>query len=309
MVIHAQFLYLKTKEDIMEFNRQKEKLCYNCGTPKVFSSFYSHIIVGEKYIPLCKTCVNAKLKEYIKKTGDEGAGLWCLLSELSIPFIREVWNTTQKIVFENTGAGRKPDLLLTYLRTFKEYGLVPEGFWQSDVMLNEFIDLQDSEDSSQAMDVKKQIKIWGRFVTEEGEFDEEAYVFLNETFDSYTCELLEMDTTLINRYRDLCKAEWRLRKANESGDGAEISRASDSLTKQLTLLKLNNFQDNKQSETEKFIERMAWNIENTKPAECEDLNKYKDFSGFEPVWKDIMRTVKNLVAESREYPDIPKGEQ
>ena len=64
-----------------------------------------------------------------------------LLAELGIPFLREVWEPTQKIVFESTSAGRKPDLFLTYLRTIKELGIVVEGFWQSDMMLNDFINI------------------------------------------------------------------------------------------------------------------------------------------------------------------------
>lgn len=54
---------------------------------------------------------------------------------------------------------------------------------------------------------------------------------------------------------------------------------------------------------------MGWNIENTKPCECEDLNKYKDFSGFEPTWKDILRCCKNLVGGGREYPDLPSDQK
>ena len=77
----------------------------------------------------------------------------------------------------------------------------------------------------------------------------------------------------------------------------------------MKVLKLDQFKENKQSDTEKFIERMAWNIENTKPCECEDLNKYKDFSGFEPTWKDILRCCKNLTSSSREYPDLPSDQK
>ena len=118
-----------------------------------------------------------------------------------------------------------------------------------------------------------------------------------------------MDANLVNRYRDLAKAEWRKRKADESGEIQEIKNAQDILNKQLSLLKLNEFKNNKQSETEKFIERMAWTIENTKPAECEDLEKYKDFSNFLPTWKEILRCVRNLVAGTRDYPDIPPEER
>ena len=287
----------------MAINRMTEKYCPQCESSKPFNSFHPHIVIGQKYMPWCKTCTGAKLREYIKKTGSEGAGLWCLLAECGIPFIRDVWNSTQKIISEGTGAGRKPDLFLTYVRTLKEFGIMVEGFWQSDVMLDEFIEAngEDNEEQEELLDLKEQERIWGKFETDD-------YDFLNFTFNEYTQKLLEMDANLIRRYRDLAKAELRKRKADESGDIGEITKAQDSLNKQLALLKLNNFKDNKQSETEKFIERMAWNIENTKPAECEDTQKYKDFSNFGINWEDIMRTVKNLVAGSREYPDVPRDE-
>lgn len=287
----------------MTTNRMTEKYCPQCESSKPFNSFHPHIVIGQKYIPWCKTCTGVKLREYIKKTGSEGAGLWCLLAECGIPFLRDVWNSTQKIISEGTGAGRKPDLFLTYIRTLKEFGIMVEGFWQSDVMLDEFIEVngEGKEEQEELIDLKEQERIWGKFEADD-------YDFLNFTFNEYTQELLEMDANLIRRYRDLAKAELRKRKADESGDIGEITKAQDSLNKQLALLKLNNFKDNKQSDTEKFIERMAWNIENTKPAECEDTEKYRDFSNFGIKWEDIMRTVKNLVAGSREYPDIPRDE-
>lgn len=284
-------------------NRMTEAYCHNCQSAKSFSSFHNHVLVGKKYLPMCKACCSKKLRDYITATKSDAAGLWCLLAECGIPFLKEVWEPTQKIVFESTNAGRKPDLFLTYLRTFRELGIVASGFWQSDMMLDDFIEIGENKEDSEnkVIDLNEQQKIWGKF-----ELDD--YDFLNYTFDEYTQELLEMDANLIRRYRDLAKAELRKRKADESGDMGEITKAQDSLNKQLALLKLNNFKDNKQSDTEKFIERMAWNIENTKPAECEDTQKYKDFSNFGINWEDIMRTVKNLVAGSREYPDVPKDE-
>lgn len=284
-------------------NRMTEAHCINCQSSKAFSNFHGHVVVGKKYLPICKTCCTKKLKDYITATKSEGAGLWCLLAEFGIPFLKEVWEPTQKIVFESTSAGRKPDLFLTYLRTIKELGIVVEGFWQSDMMLNDFIDIGEShqEEDEEIVDLNEQQRIWGKFESED-------YDFLNFTFKEYTQNLLDMDANLIRRYRDLAKAELRKRKADESGDIQEIAKAQDNLKKMLDMLKLSNFKDNKQSETEKFIERMAWNIENTKPAECEDTQKYKDFSNFGINWEDIMRTVKNLVAGTREYPEVPRDE-
>lgn len=286
-------------------NRMTEAYCINCQSAKAFSNFHNHVIVGKKYLPICKTCCNKKLKDYIAVTKNDAAGLWCLLAELGIPFLREVWEPTQKIVFKSTNAGRKPDLFLMYIRTLKELGIIVEGFWQSNMMLSDFMkigkDNKKEEEVKEVVDLNEQQRIWGKF-------EPEDYEFLNFTFNEYTQELLEMDANLIRRYRDLAKAELRKRKADESGDMNEIKNAQSVLNNQLTLLKLNNFKDNKQSDTEKFIERMAWNIENTKPSECEDTEIYKDYSNFGVKWEDILRTVKNLVAGTREYPDIPKDE-
>ena len=112
-----------------------------------------------------------------------------------------------------------------------------------------------------------------------------------------------MDTAKEMTYRNLCQAN--LRKFKDPTD----KDAGDEILKLMKVLKLDQFKENKQSDTEKFIERMAWNIENTKPCECEDLNKYKDFSGFEPTWNHIMRSLKNLCAGSKDYPDIPVDER
>ena len=121
--------------------------------------------------------------------------------------------------------------------------------------------------------------------------------------------MLEMDTNLEKRYRDLAKAELRKRRADESGDIQEIAKAQDNLKKILDMLKLSDFQNNKETEIDKHIERIAWTIENTKPAECKDLDKYKDFSKFGIKWKELLRCIRNLLAGTREYPDIPKGEE
>ena len=285
-------------------NRMTEAYCINCQSSKAFSNFHSHVVVGKKYLPICKACCNKKLKDYITATKSEGAGLWCLLAELGIPFLREVWEPTQKIVFESTSAGRKPDLFLTYLRTIKELGIVIEGFWQSDMMLDDFIDIGEShqEEYEEILDLNGQQKIWGKF-------EPEDYEFLNFTFNEYTQDLLEMDANLIRRYRDLAKAELRKRKADESGDIQEIAKAQDNLRKMLEMLKLNEFQSNQLSEEKRAFEYNVALIENYRPAECEKLQEYLDRVGYEKEKAILMRSIRNAVAGTRDYPDIPKEYQ
>lgn len=281
-------------------NRTTEAYCCNCQSAKNFSTFHAHVIVGKKYLPFCKTCCNKKLRDYIGVTKSEGAGLWCLLAELGIPFFKDVWENTQKIVFEATGAGRKPDLLLTYLRTFKEFGIVAQGFWQSDMMLDDFVEIGENkeEDNKEVIDLNEQQRIWGRFEVED-------YDFLNFTFNEYTQNLLEMDANLIRRYRDLAKAELRKRKADESGDIQEIAKAQDNLKKMLDMLNLSDFKKNESDERKQFIDRIAWMIEETEPAEEEDESKYRDIAGYEKIYNDFMRSMRNILTGDRNYPDIP----
>ena len=277
-----------------------ESYCINCQSSKAFSNFHGHVVVGKKYLPICKTCCTKKLKDYITATKSEGAGLWCLLAELGIPFLREVWEPTQKIVFESTSAGRKPDLFLTYLRTIKELGIVVEGFWQSDMMLNDFIEIGEShqEEDEEIIDLNEQQRIWGKFESED-------YDFLNFTFKEYTQDLLEMDANLIRRYRDLAKAELRKRKADESGDIQEIAKAQDNLKKMLDMLNLSDFKKNESDERKQFIDRIAWMIEETEPAEEEDESKYRDIAGYEKIYDSFMRSMRNILTGDRNYPDIP----
>ena len=285
-------------------NRMTEAYCINCQSAKAFSNFHNHVIVGKKYLPICKTCCNKKLKDYIAVTKNDAAGLWCLLAELGIPFLREVWEPTQKIVFESTNAGRKPDLFLSYIRTLKELGIIVEGFWQSNMMLDDFVEIGESkkEEAKEVVDLNEQQRIWGKF-------EPEDYEFLNFTFNEYTQNLLEMDANLIRRYRDLAKAELRKRKADESGDIQEIAKAQDSLKKMLDMLKLSDFQSNQMSDEKRAFEYNVSLVENFRPAECEKLQEYLDRVGYEKEKAIVMRSIRNAVAETRDYPDIPKEYQ
>ena len=289
-------------------NRNTEKFCPMCEKAKSVSQFHKSPLLGGGYLHYCKTCCLSRYRELVKIIGNDKAALWCLLAELGIPAKKEVMAQVDKISALGVSKGRKVELFLTYLRSFTELGIAANGFWESDIMLTAYYgrgEGTEEQEEEQEFNASEEIMKWGRY-ERDGKLDEEAYKYLNKTFEDYTMPLPAMNANLINRYRDLCKAEWRKRKADESGDIQEIAKAQDNLEKLLKLLKLNEFQSNKKSETELFIARKSWMIENTKPSECEDLNKYKDFSGFGPIWEDIMRTVGNAVAGTRNYPKLPK---
>ena len=162
-------------------------------------------------------------------------------------------------------------------------------------------DNKKEEEVKEVVDLNEQQRIWGKF-------EPEDYEFLNFTFNEYTQELLEMDANLIRRYRDLAKAELRKRKTDESGDIQEIAKAQDSLKKMLDMLNLSDFKKNESDERKQFIDRIAWMIEETEPAEEEDESKYRDIAGYEKIYDSFMRSMRNILTGDRNYPDIPKEE-
>lgn len=283
-------------------------ICECCGEKKNGNFFYPNY--GTQYsnrtkTRFCKDCCSKRLSHYKEFMNEQGA-LWIVLSELGIPFIKHIY---EKVIDEreSTRANNRPELVGHYIKRLLEYPKVYSGFWDSDVGINEILNKKNEEEENSQMNLEEMEEIWGKYPDDEYA---KAYIFLEKTFKEYTEELPgEMDANLTNRYRDLCKAEYRKRKADESGDIGEIKQAQANLTDMLKLLKLNDFQSNQKSETEKMIERKIWMIENTKPSECEDLDIYRDISGFEDTWSHILRSVKNLVSGSREYPDIPREER
>lgn len=284
-----------------------KKICECCGNPVHATNFYPQY--GNQYkdrqkVKYCKKCCSERFEHYCEFL-NEKAALWMVLSELGIPFINKIYEDMQAQILSSKSK-KKVEIVGFYIRNLLESTTIYGGFWDSDIGINEIIKKDIKEEVNGRMDLSKMEEIWGKFPDNEYV---EAYEFLEKTFYEYTQDFQEMDANLTNRYRDLCKAEYRKRKADEKGDVAEIKQAQANLTDLLKLLKLNEFTSNQKSEMEKMIERKIWMIENTRPAECEDLQMYRDVSGFEKTWNEILRCVRNLVAGTREYPDIPKEER
>ena len=272
--------------------------CPYCGKEKQESQFYKSPIKTGEYIKPCKSCVTELYKQSLESTKDQGAALWATCMQTGIPMRRAEY-TACLDTLEKAAKGKKPSLFMlyhTYLSTSPDK---LTGVWDSDMELSNFKDLGDvakSETDEVALKARWN-RQWG------ADYEEWEYQWLDDIFERYTEEILDMDTAKEMTYRNLCQAN--LRKFKDPTD----KDAGDEILKLMKVLKLDQFKENKQSDTEKFIERMAWNIENTKPCECEDLNKYKDFSGFEPTWKDILRCCKNLVGGTREYVDLPSDQK
>lgn len=287
------------------------RICTSCGKEKPLNNYYpSKNIHHALYMPICKDCVVRNYKDNLKALdNNEAAAVWATLSEIGYPFINEVWVATNSALEEaKTKTGPKKVGISVYLGFFADYvyrtGMKEYAFWQSDTMLDE-LKPPEGKKAEFYKDRAELIIDWGNYK----EDADEAYAFLEYMFNQYTAELEDMAPGQINRYRDLCKVEWRKRKAEETGEGAaETKRIQDEILGLMKVLKIDNFQeDNSKDEIHKFLEYNIWEIENTRPAECEDLEKYRNFCGSQGLLESLMRPLRNLVAGTREYPNITQG--
>lgn len=274
----------------------EEAYCSCCEKVLSLSKFFKRSNKKNEIYPLCKNCYAQKFSNYKDKSGNEEVAAWCILAEMGIPYYKEIWSNVR----QNVKTGQITSWISAYLRLIKDFGKPLDGFWQSDTPLEELIELKtDIEESEEQSDEykKQQESLWGA-KSDGGEFSSEDYEFLNNLYSDYTKEIVSIDTAQSMRYRDLCKAELRKHMGDTSKETTE------EILKLMKLLKIDNFQENKQSDTEKFIDRWAWRIENEEPAECEDLKKYQDYAGNDKMWRDILRTVRNAVSGSKDYPEL-----
>lgn len=294
------------------------RYCPICKTEKIVANFYDNPLVGHKgeRIWICKSCAYDKYKDYLRRAKDEKVAMWCTLAEMGMPFKKQVWKATREAASLNVGIGdaKKPyvNIVNLYMNYFKSFNIRAKGLWESDEVITPNKAIEENEENKNkygVVDYDKQVVVWGRFERSDGSLDDDAYKFLNTTFAKYVEDMDDLDANLENRYRDLARCELRLRRANEKGDGSEISKAQDSLNKQLALLGLNNFKKEYESEEKRAYEKRVAIVEHTKPAECEDLKKYLDMVGYEKEKALPMRAIRNAIAGTREYPEIPPEEK
>lgn len=286
----------------MKYN---EILCSSCRTIKSQTEFANgYGAQAGRKVSICKECCNAKLEKYEQRVGKVGA-FWLLMAELGIPFIQQVYDVAYHASISIKKGAKRPDLVELYVKKLNLLDMKYDGFWDSDTMLDDILN-EHKEALDPKLDLALMNRIWGKYPDEEYA---EAYDFLEDKFDEYTEDVPNMDANLTNRYRDLCRAEYALRKAVESGDIGEIQKAQKVVNDVLALLKLNNFQDVAKSDAQIAFEKAIAMIEYTKPAECEELDKYVDMCGHERDNAEMMRCLRNAIAGTRDYPEIPRDER
>lgn len=271
--------------------------CPYCGKEKQDSQFYKSPIKTGEYIKPCKSCVTELYKQALESTKDQGAALWSTCMQTGIPMRRAEYTACLETL-EKAAKGKKPSLFMlyhTYLSTSTDK---LTGVWDSDMELSNFKDLGDvakGETDEVALKARWR-KQWG------GDYEDEDCQWLDDMFDSYTADIFEMDTAMEMRYRDLCKLELEQYKNGVNKD------TQSQIKTLMSLLKLDDFKSNQKSDAERaFEKRIAW-VEYTKPSECEDLTRFVDMVGYEKDKGEKMRSLRNAVAGTRDYPAIPKEE-
>ena len=282
----------------------EEQYCPYCGKIKSTSTFIPDYREKGRYLPCCKSCTDKFYRDYVDTMGEVG-GIWIDCMVNNVPLLQLIWAKCVKTIVSSEI--KSP--FAVYYKTLKdEYGTY-EGVWNSDCWYGDFVENKEKQEipTFTSEDYIQLIKDWGKFVDENGEMEEDAYDFLIKRYDEYTHDVVGLTNAMAMQFRNLCKAEWQKIKADESGDISEIDRAQKLVDRLLSALKLDDFAVEK-SDVDRFIDKLAWRIEETEPAELADENMYNDIAGNEKLYNSFMRSMRNMIAGSREYPDIPTEE-
>ena len=285
---------------------QGQRFCPCCGQIKSLQNFITDYREKDKYLPFCKTCTD---RIVLDASGNEVnyIGIWSAAMVNNVPMIKFVWDEACKVIAQTNP--KSP--FATYYRLLREKFGKYEGVWQSDCWMGDFVKIlvtnvkgETIPDTDEMIALEKE---WGKFVDQNGEYDLKAYEFLVSRYEDYTSSVQNLTNAMIMQYKNLCKAEWLKIKADESGDIGEVSKAQKLLDNLYSQLKLDDFAVEK-SDVDRFIDKLIQRIEETEPAELEDEEKYTDIMGNEYLYNSFMRSMRNMIAGTRDYPDIPKEE-
>ena len=279
----------------------KFRYCPYCNKEKNVTAFILDYRSNNKnFLPYCKSCTDAIVKS-LTETFSISSGLWAGSMVNNVPMIKNVLDKSLQYISENEV---KSPFAVYYKFLKDEYG-VYDGVWQSDCWIGNFavIDMAYDDSKFTPEELTELFKDWGKFVDENGELEVEAYEFLVPRYEEYTANVVGLTSAMAMQFRNLCKAEWQKIKADESGDIGAIDKAQKLVNNLLSNLKLDDFAVDK-SDTEKFIDRLIWRIEETEPAEEEDVEKFTDIAGYEEIYNQMMRSMRNMISGSRDYPEI-----
>lgn len=301
----------QTKIDGVALKKQLVGHCISCMRDYPLNRFYkskANNLGNLGIIPYCSDCCEEIFKYYLKEKESVESALFYTCAKLDMPFIREVY---EKVLTYKDEVSEDKDIdKINVFKCYYNFLWGTKSIQKESDLWSEFADSNVSLDEVQTAKKSEEVfkQDYEKFTLVWGEQSVEDFQFLEYRYDVYTNgkALTPAEETL---YRNLCLLELRKRKkeSNKDGDGLGESTKEEveQIIKTMDKLKISNFDDNKdKSDTERLIERQIWEHENEDPCEIVDLETYKDLCGIEKTWKQLLRAVKNLVAGTKEYPDI-----
>lgn len=287
----------------MEYSKVTQRVCAGCGEVKRKTAFYNIPKKDNEYIPLCKDCVQEQFINYKKAlsatAGDYAdlAALWCVLFRANLPFYQDLAIEAQKKAVNNV----KMTLFEVYLTLLRNEHLPCDSALEGDTNMTELFSMPNKPitDVNSLSDIEA-----ARYLMDWGQYTPEEWAWLENKYHEHTDSILQLEPAGVDLYRQLCKDQLRLRQAYEQGEDTKV--ITDEIFKIMKTLKIDNFESNEKSATEKHIERLIWKFENTEPAELEDKSIFKDVAGYEQMYHEVMRSQENFVRGSKNYPAIPK---
>lgn len=274
----------------------------NCTGTKLDTDFFDSWSQWDGYkVCFCKNCLNKIYDNYLKKSNSEKVALYYTCLQINVPFMKEVYKSCIK--YDKNGFQQKVTINKYITELTKNYSIKKDiwnDFSVTDINLLE-------EDKVSNVDKEKMDSLEDKWGIQD---DIKDYDFLENTFERYTQEVEFVNSQQEDLYRDLCRDRLLLRKINDNRYGGEetIDKVQNRISKTMSILKIDQFSaKQKKTDIERIIEKQIWEIENTEPSEVVDKNEYKDFLDINKSWgKSILRSVKNLLVGSKEYPHITR---
>ena len=98
----------------------KESFCVGCGRTYAIESFYKspNPLHYNGVLSYCKECCNSISRKHLKDYANLESAMWMSCAELSIPFIRKVFNGLEDALSIKGKVGRGYNYVGNYLKIF-----------------------------------------------------------------------------------------------------------------------------------------------------------------------------------------------
>lgn len=286
-----------------------ESWCLKHGELRFTDEFYKSPNENHKtgYLPYCKQCCQKIFDFYLSKTGNVEPAMWFTCAEIGVPFTMAAWERLQGFIRDYVVKYGKMSNNYNYIGNYIKAISLGQGpvatkknFSDTDVAYDAIESAKKSEEAIKK-DAEKFELDWGKQTVDD-------YAFLEYRYSTYT-DGISLTPSQEADYRALCLLELSKRRKDEKDE--DVKTELDSIAKLKKTLKIDNYNnDSDKPLVQRMIEYQIWEMENTEPAELEDLTTYQDMCSLDKNWwGHVLRAVKNLLTGSREYPRLDGEEQ